>query len=74
MYSTTLNRIIIWKKLDNTYYYRIIKGHYSDYFVGYQNSYGHEVVLIIDNLEYRIKKIPRKVRLKKQLINLIEKI
>ena len=60
MYSKTLSRIVIWRKPDNTYYYRIIKGHYFDYEIGHKNSYEHEIVLIIDNLEYRIRKISKK--------------
>ena len=74
MYLSSLNRIIIWKKQDNSYYYRIVKGHYSNYEIGYVNSYGHQIVLIIDNLEYRVRKKPLKNRVKKKIINFIEKI
>lgn len=72
MFLPTLNRIIVWKKPNNTYYYKIIKGHYCNYYVGYINQYGHEIVLIIDNLEYRVRKIPIKKRIKKKIINYID--
>lgn len=74
MYSKTLSRIVIWRKPDNTYYYRIIKGHYFDYEIGYKNSYEHEIVLIIDNLEYRIRKISKKKRIKEKVIKFIENL
>ena len=60
MYLKTLNKIVIWKKPDNTYYYKVIKGHYIDYDIGYTNQYGHVIVLVIYNLEYRVRKIPKK--------------
>lgn len=74
MYSQTLSRIVIWKKQNNIYYYRIIKGHYFDYKVGYKNQYDHEIVLIIDSLEYRIRKSSKKQKIKKALINYINKM
>lgn len=74
IYLKTLNKIIIWRKPDNSYYYRIIKGHYNDYHVGYKNQYDHEIILIIDNLEYRIRKTSIKKRIKNKVINFIEKI
>lgn len=67
-------RLIVWKKPNNIYYYRVVKTHYTDYFVGYKNSYNHEIVLIITNLDYKIKKTPFKKRLKRRIINYIEKI
>lgn len=66
-------KIIIWKRQDCTYYYRIVRGMYCDYHIGYINRYGHEIVLIIENLEYNVKKTPYKTRLKRKLINYLEK-
>lgn len=74
MYSKTLSRIVIWRRKDNTYYFRVIKGHYIDYKIGYVNQYDHEIVLIIDNLEYRVSKIPRKERIKNKVIDYIKKL
>lgn len=74
MYSTTLSRIIIWRKPDNTYYYRITKGHYFDYEIGHKNQYNHEIVLVIDSLEYRIRKTSKKKKIKEKVIKFIEKI
>lgn len=72
MFLPSSNKIIIWKKPNNTYYYKIIKGHYIPYEVGYKNSYGHEIVLIISNLEYRVRKTPIKKRIKRKLIDYID--
>lgn len=64
-----MKRLIVWynpnKKI---YYYKIIKTHYIDYFIGYKNSYNHEVVLIIDDLYFQQK---RTNSLKKRLIKKI---
>lgn len=73
-YQLTNNKLIIWKKQDNTYYHKVVKTHYADYQIGYKNSYGHEVVYIITHLEFRIKKTPFKKKLKRKLINYIEKM
>ena len=73
-YQMTNKKLIIWKKPNNTYYHKFVKTHYTDYYVGYKNSYGHEVVYILTHLEFRIKKAPFKNRLKRKLINYIDKI
>lgn len=41
--------LVIWKKKDNNYYYRVVSGYYCNYEVGYINQYGHEIILIINN-------------------------
>lgn len=38
---------IIWLKPNNQYYYRLVKGTYKNYYVGYKNQYDHEIILII---------------------------
>lgn len=40
--------LIIWKKPNNEYYSRKVRGTYQKYEVGYVNQYDHEIVLIID--------------------------
>lgn len=67
--------IVIWKKNDNTYYYRVYKHLFLHFDVGYHNSYGHEVIFIINDLEipYKYKRFS-KAKIKKRIINLIEKI
>lgn len=54
MYSTSFNRIVVWRKKDNTYYYRIYRKYFLPFEIGYHNSYGHEVVFIIDDLQEKI--------------------
>lgn len=43
-----MNSIIVWKKLDNTYYFRVISGYTGNYPIGYKNGYGHEVILVLE--------------------------
>lgn len=63
--------IVVWKRPNNTYYYRYVKGTYKKYFVGYYNQYNHEVVLII---EPTIRKVSIKKRFKCFLIRYIKKL
>lgn len=44
-------KIIVYKKKDETYYFKKIKSYCSSYDVGYENSYGHKVILVIDVLD-----------------------
>ena len=46
-YALANKVLIIWRKPDNTYYWRVIKKNYN-YYVGFINQYGHEVILIVD--------------------------
>lgn len=41
--------IIVWRRPDNTYYYKEVGGYYRPYSIGYRNSYDHEVIVIINN-------------------------
>lgn len=69
-----MNKIVVWKKPNGTYYYKMVRGYYATYEVGYVNSYDHVVVLVIDNLPYRDFRIPYKLRLKRKLIYFINKM
>lgn len=40
--------LVVWKRLDNTYYARQVRGTYGSYEIGFKNQYGHEVVLVVD--------------------------
>lgn len=75
-YSHNLNKIVIWKKPDNSYYYRVYKRILNPFEIGYKNSFGHEVVLIINDLDIPIRKkrhiLSRK--LKNKIINFIDKV
>ena len=70
-----LLKIVIWKKKDNTYYYRIYRHCFLNFDVGYHNSYGHEVVFIIDDLEFKrpIKRFSKE-KFKKNLIKCINRL
>ena len=64
-------KCVVWKKpLDNTYYHKVVKGHYEyfDYKVGNKNSYGHEIVHIIENLDFTITKTPIRKRVVRKAI------
>lgn len=41
--------IVVWKRPNDTYYFRDVKGFYTNYQIGYLNQYNHEVILIIEN-------------------------
>lgn len=41
--------LIIYRKPDNTFYYKFIRGYLPFYPVGSFNSYGHEIILTIDS-------------------------
>ena len=46
-------RIIVWKNLNaDNYYYKKIKGFYNEYYIGFKNVYNHEVIMIIDLLDF----------------------
>lgn len=65
--------LIIWHKpIDNVYYYKLVNGFYANYNVGFKNSYGHEIILIIP-VDFEIKKPTLKKRLIKRLISFLEK-
>lgn len=67
---------VIWFNRKKDYhYYRIVKGSYKRYYIGYINQYGHEVVLII-RLKYDIyvKKTSIKKRVLKKLISFLQNI
>ena len=76
-YSQTINKIIVvWKKPNNSYYYRKYKRILNPFEIGYKNSYEHEVVLIINDLEESSRKnrhfLNRK--LKNKIISFIDKM
>lgn len=41
--------IVCWVKPNGEYYYKFVKGTYTNYYIGFKNSYDHEVILIIKN-------------------------
>lgn len=70
-----MNQIIVWHNLNkNTYYYKIIKGTYKKYSVGYINQYNHEVILIIDNIYTEIYKVSKRKKVLTKLISFLQKI
>lgn len=68
------NKIIIWKKKDNTYYYREVSGFYANYHIGYENQYGHEVILIIDHFKDYVRPISFRKRAIKKVISFLQKL
>lgn len=63
MYLKVSSKIVIWKKNDDSYYYRIYRKTFLPFEVGYHNSYGHEVILIINDLQ------EKKLRRKRQFLS-----
>lgn len=61
-----MKQLIIWHKpKDDSYYYRIVNGTYSQYRVGFKNQYEHVIVLVIDDIWYRE---PQKKSIKKKVL------
>lgn len=68
-------KIIVWLKPNShTYYYKIVRGFYADYYVGYKNSYNHEVILIIDVYRDLVHKEKLLKKVLKKLISFLQKI
>ncbi len=66
--------LIIWHNPQkNTYYSKYVTGCYKDYYVGYKNSYDHEIILII-KISYEIPRFNPIKTLIKKLISLLYKI
>lgn len=65
-----MKKIVVWKKPNGSYYYKVVHGFYQDYNLGTKNQYEHEVCLVID-LEYFLKNNGRKtyISYKRMLIN-----
>ncbi|MDD6224162.1 MAG: hypothetical protein PUB18_04085 [bacterium] len=68
-------KVIVWKNLNkNTYYYKIVKGTYKNYFIGYVNQYNHEVIIIIDNIYLSSYKVPIKKKVLTRAISFLQKL
>lgn len=39
--------IIVWQTRNNLYY-KVVKGTYKKYYIGYENQYSHKIIFIID--------------------------
>ena len=72
-YSLTFKVIVVWRKPDNTYYYRIINRNH-DHRVGYMNGYGHEIVLIIDIFDSFFHKEKLKKVVIRKLISFLHRL
>lgn len=67
------NLIVWFNPNKNIYYYKLVRGTYSQYRVGFKNQYGHEVVLIIDDVLYhKPSKKPIKQRVITSLISFLQ--
>ena len=75
MISRCSKIFVIWQRPDGTIYHKFVSGFYTNYFIGYVNSYGHEVIYIINSdLYYKFRRPPFKARLKRNLIKYIDKM
>lgn len=66
--------IVYHNKNKNVYYHKIIYDFIDKYYIGYINQYNHEIVLIIDNVNFYIRKDKLKKRIVKKVIRYLEKI
>lgn len=67
--------IVVWFNPNKkTYYYKIVKGYYKRYFVGYRNSYDHEVILIIPLKQEIFYKQPLLKKVLMRIISFLQNI
>jgi len=71
-----MKKIIVWRKPDNSYYFRTITTIWNEREVGDKNQYGHEVILIIDidYLSYSAPYSPLRKRVLMSLISFLQNI
>jgi len=66
--------IVIWhNKEKKKYYYRRVSGHYTKYYIGYNNQFGHEVILVIDIID-KDYQYSRKTRIIDKIISWLNKV
>ena len=63
---------VIWRKPNDTYYYKDVKGWYGNYYIGYLNQYEHEIVCIIN--PPRSNRTSHKDKIKARLIRYIKNL
>lgn len=66
--------VVVWKKGDDSIYYRMVTGYYAKYEVGYKNQYGHEVLCVIPNVYHSIPKLSFKEKCRKRLIRYLQNL
>lgn len=72
-----MKKLIIWHNLNyDTYYYKLVKGTYKFYYVGYINQYNHKIVLIISLSDFysHYKKITYPHKALKRFISFLQNI
>lgn len=71
-----MKTLVIWKRKDNSYYYRFVSCTYRGYSEGDINSWGHIVILVIPGIY--IQRIKSTKRIKRivlsKIIRFLEKI
>ena len=70
--------IVIWQTSSGLYY-KLVKGTYQKYYVGYENQYSHKVLLVIDlfhdlNIDFDKKKFSFRSLLINSLKHLLKKL
>lgn len=67
--------LVIWKRRqDNSYYWKLVRGFYSSYYIGYINQYNHEIVLTIDLNKEILHRPTIQKRVVSKLISLLHKL
>lgn len=68
-------KIVVWHNpKKDSYYYKLIKGNYVNYKVGYKNQYGHEVIVVVEDVSFLGRKTSLKTKLINKLICLLNKL
>ena len=66
-------QLIVWKKGDNSFYYKLVRGTYTRYYVGFKNRYNHEVVYMIDKVYVLSNEPSFKQKCIKRIIRFLQK-
>ena len=66
--------LVVWRKKENEYYYKRVKGYYANYDIGYTNQYGHVVILVIKDNNTPRYKFSFRTRFIRKLIFLLKKL
>lgn len=66
--------LVVWKRPNDTYYYRCVSGFYCKYEVGYENQYGHVIILVIDMAREFVYKEPILKKVLRKSISFLQRL
>lgn len=73
-YNKKPNNVITSKNCNDIIYHKHVYGYYTDYHIGMQNQYGHEIIKIIETTYLFPKRLPFHIRFLRKLIAFLQKL